>query len=364
MVSLDSDLYRAHPDWILGRGQQAVGRNQYVLDLSREEVQDHLITVLTELFSSADISYVKWDMNRILTDSCSSALPPQRQGEVRHRYVLGLYRVLSALTERFPHILFEACASGGNRTDPGMLCYMPQVWLSDNTDALCRSRMQHNASYGYPQSVMGAHVSGSPNHQTLRQTSLDSRFQVAAMGLLGYECNLCELTSGEKIRIAAQIAFYKKYRDTLQFGQLYRLRHGGEGFWQLMAVSPDQHTALTLLFQQENHPNAPALRLLARGLDSEGVYRLSVRPVKVDMRQFGGLVNMISPVHIRQGSLVELAAARFMDLKSEQEDLVCDGGTLMACGAYIKQSFSGTGFDDQTRVMGDCGSRLYLLERE
>lgn len=364
MVSLDSELCRAHPDWLLGRVDQAVGRNQYILDLSRQEVQDYLIDTLTAVFSSADISYVKWDMNRIMTDSFSPAWPAHRQGEVRHRYMLGLYRVLGVLTSRFPRILFEACASGGNRTDPGMLCYMPQVWLSDNTDALCRCRMQYNASFGYPQSVMGAHVSGSPNHQTLRRSSLDSRFQVAAMGLLGYECNLCELTSHEKERVAGQIAFYKKYRDTLQFGQLHRLRGGKDGFWQLMTVSGDRKTALTLLFQQENRPNASALRLLARGLRPEGLYRLSVRPVRVDMREFGGLVNMISPVRIKQGSLVESVAARVMDLKSETEDLTASGQLLIARGAYIKQSFSGTGFDGQTRVMADCGSRLYLLEQE
>ena len=364
MVSLDSELYRAHPDWILGREDQAVGRNQFVLDLSREDVQNHLIDTLTEVFSSADISYVKWDMNRIITDSFSPAWPAAQQGEVRHRYILGLYRVLDALTERFPRILFEACASGGNRTDPGMLCYMPQVWLSDNTDALCRCRIQYHASFGYPQTIMGAHVSGSPNHQTLRQTSLDSRFQVAAFGLLGYECNLCELPAHDKARIADQIAFYKKYRDTLQYGQFHRTRGGTEGIWQWMAVSGDRKTALALLFQQENRPNAGAMRLLVRGLSPKSVYRLSVRPVQVDMRSFGGLVNMISPVHIKQGSLLESVAARVMDLKSETENVSASGQLLMARGVYIKQSFSGTGYDDRTRVMGDFGSRLYLLEQE
>lgn len=363
MVSEDSDLYRAHPDWILGRPGQAVGRNQYILDLGRPEVQEHLIETMTAVFSSADISYVKWDMNRIMTDTWSSALPPQRQGEVRHRYMLGLYRVLTALTERFPKVLFESCASGGNRMDPGMLCYMPQVWLSDNTDALCRCRIQWGASFGYPQAVMGAHVSGSPNHQTLRATSLDSRFHVAAFGLLGYECNLCELSSEEKTRVAGQIAFYKKYRDVLQFGRLYRLRGGENGLWQLMAVSGDHGTALSLLLQQENRPNAPALRLLARGLSPKGIYRLTVRPTQLDLRAFGGLVNMISPVHIRQGSLAESVAARAVELRSETEDLTASGGVLMTCGAYLKQGFSGTGYDQGTRVMGDCGSRLYLLER-
>ncbi|MBR2131792.1 MAG: alpha-galactosidase [Oscillospiraceae bacterium] len=364
MVSADSDLYRAHPDWILGRPAQAVGRNQYVLDLGRTDVQEHLISALSQVFSSANISYVKWDMNRILTDSYSSALPPERQGESRHRYVLGLYHVLDALTCRFPNILFEACSSGGNRTDLGMLCYMPQVWLSDNTDALCRCRIQWGASFGYPQSVMGAHVSGTPNHQTLRRTPLDSRFHVAAMGLLGYECDLRELSSEEKSRVAGQIAFYKKYRQILQYGQFYRLMSGTRGIWQMSCVAENQKAAITLLFQQENHPNAPAQRLLAKGLNHRGTYRITVRPSKIQLKDFGGLVNMISPVHIRQGSLMESAAEKVMNLHSEQEDITASGDLLMTCGAFIKQGFSGTGWDNETRVMGDCGSRLYLLREK
>ena len=362
MVSEDSELYRAHPDWILGRKEQAIGRNQYVLDMGRADVQDHLIAALSSVFASAKISYVKWDMNRIVTDSFSAALPPERQGEIRHRYILGLYRVLDALTETFPHILFEACASGGNRTDLGMLSYMPQVWLSDNTDALCRCRMQFNASFGYPQSVMGAHVSGSPNHQTLRRSTLDSRFQVAAFGLLGYECDLRELSSDEKKRVADQIAFYKKHRAALQFGQIHRLVGGKRGIWQMSSVAEDKKSALTLLFQQENRPNAAAMRLHARGLNRDVSYRLSVRDVKVELKDFGGLVNMVSPIHIRQGSLMEVAAEKIMNLKSETEDITVCGETMMVCGAYVKQGFSGTGWDGETRVMGDYGSRLYILE--
>ena len=362
MVSEDSRLYRAPPDWILGRHDQAVGRNQYILDLSRREVQDHLIGVLSGVFDEARPAYVKWDMNRIMTDTWSSALPPRRQGEVRHRYILGLYRVLGALTERFPRILFEACASGGNRTDPGMLCYMPQVWLSDNTDALCRCRIQYGASFGYPQSVMGAHVSASPNHQTLRTAPLDSRFHIAAFGLLGYELDLCSLPEKDKTRVAGQIAFYKKYRETLQFGRLYRLRGGEDGMWQLMAVSRDYQTALTALLQQENRPNAPALRLRARGLASGSVYRLTVRPAVTGLEEFGSLVNMISPVRIRPGALIESAANKAVRLPGEREDLTASGDALMKWGAWLKQGFSGTGYDGETRVMGDGGSRLYVLE--
>lgn len=364
MVSEDSRLYRAHPDWILGRPGQAVGRNQYILDLGRTEVQEYLLRVLSGVFEEAEPAYVKWDMNRVMTDTWSAALPPERQGEARHRYILGLYRVLGGLGKRFPKILFEACASGGNRTDLGMLCYMPQVWLSDNTDALCRCRIQYNASFGYPQSVMGAHVSASPNHQTLRETPLDSRFQTAAFGLLGYELDLCSLSEKERTRVAGQIAFYKKYRETLQFGRLYRLRGGEDGLWQMMAVSRDYGTALALLFQQENRPNAPGLRLLARGLASGNVYRLSVRPVGTELAAFGSLVNMVSPVRVRPGSLTEAAAEKLVRLPGEREELTASGDLLMKAGVWLKQGFSGTGFDGETRVMGDFGSRLYVLEAE
>ena len=340
-----------------------MGRNQFILDLSREEVQDHLVRVLSEVFEEAEPAYVKWDMNRVMTDTYSAALPPERQGEVRHRYILGLYRVLGELTARFPKILFEACASGGNRTDPGMLCYMPQVWLSDNTDALCRCRMQYNASFGYPQSVMGAHVSASPNHQTLRTAPLDSRFQTAAFGLLGYELDLCSLPEREKVMVAGQIAFYKKYRGTLQFGRLYRLRGGEDGLWQMMAVSGDYGTALSLLLQQENRPNAPGLRLMARGLASGNVYRLSVRPVGTELAAFGSLVNMVSPVRVRPGSMMA-AAEKLVRLPGEKEGTAASGDLLMKTGIWLKQGFSGTGFDGETRVMGDFGSRLYVLEAE
>ena len=330
MVSEDSGLFRAHPDWVLGRMDQAVGRNQYVLDMSRGEVQEHLISTLSQVFEEARPAYVKWDMNRILTDAWSAALPWERQGEVRHRYVLGVYRVLSELTERFPRILFECCAGGGNRTDPGMLCYMPQVWLSDNTDALCRCRMQYHASFGYPQCVWGSHVSASPNHQTLREAPLDSRFHVAAMGLLGYELDLGKLSEEERAAVAEQITFYKRFRNILQYGQLYRLRSGGDGFWEVMTVAQDRKTALTLLFQPENRANAPAVRLAARGLRENSVYRLTVRAVP------GG----------------------------EQEDIQVPGGLLNDWGVWLKQGFCGVGRDGDTRVMGDSGSRLYILEEQ
>lgn len=226
MVNMDSDLYRAHPDYavqITGRAHSE-GRNQRIIDFTRKDVRDEIIAQLTEVFSSADVQYVKWDMNRNFSDVYSSSLPPQRQKEFSHRYIMGVYEVMKTLTERFPHILFEGCASGGNRFDLGILCYMPQIWGSGNTDALCRTRIQNGYSYGYPQSVIGAHVSGCPNHQTLRETPLDTRFCVAAFCVLGYECNLAAMSKQERDEIASQVALYKKWRRTLQFGDWHRRR--------------------------------------------------------------------------------------------------------------------------------------------
>ena len=207
----------------------AEGRNQRILDLGRREVQEYIIASMTKVFSSAPVSYVKWDMNRTFSDYYSQSLPAAQQGEVAHRYVLGLYRCMEELTRRFPEILFEGCAAGGNRFDPGILCYFPQIWGSDDTDACCRADIQTNYSYGYPLSTVSAHVSACPNHQTLRRTPLTTRFAVAAFAVLGYECNFCDCTREELEEIRAQIALYRKWRSVLQQGIFYRGRTFADG---------------------------------------------------------------------------------------------------------------------------------------
>ena len=224
MVNVKSKLYTEHPDWAIQIMDKphSEGRNQRILDLTKTVVQDFVIEKMSEVFSSANISYVKWDMNRNFSDYYSDALPPEKQGEVAHRYVLGLYRCMKELTKRFPNILFEGCASGGNRFDLGILSYFPQIWASDDTDALCRGEIQNGYSYGYPMSVVTAHVSSCPNHQTLRETPLETRFNVASFGVLGYECNLCDMKKEELEQIKQQVELYKKWRDVLQWGKFYR----------------------------------------------------------------------------------------------------------------------------------------------
>ena len=352
------------------------GRNQRILDLTRVEVQDFIIEKMTEVFSSADISYVKWDMNRIISDYFSSALPPERQGEVGHRYVMGLYRCMSKLTERFPHILFEGCAAGGNRFDLGILCYFPQIWASDDTDALCRSEIQNGYSYGYPMSTVAAHVSSCPNHQTLRVTPLDTRFNVAAFGVFGYECNFCDMKNEELEMIKEQISIYKKWRPVLQYGTFYRGRSFGSGgtnsssLWhcedncmEWTCVSEDKEKAVGFIMQKLVVPNTRYQYYKAKGLLEDEKYHFYNRQLKYNIKGFGDLVNTVAPVHIKQDSLAHNVIARFVKMDGETEDYYAYGDALMYAGVKLKQGFAGTGYDDKVRYYQDFGSRLYFMEK-
>ncbi|WP_166242798.1 alpha-galactosidase [Paenibacillus turpanensis] len=275
MVSPDSELYRKHPDWCLhvpGR-ERSTGRNQLVLDFSRPEVGDAVVQMVSDILSSAPITYVKWDMNRHMTEIGSAALPPERQRETAHRYMLGLYRVLEQMTSRFPHILFESCSGGGGRFDPGMLYYMPQTWTSDNTDAVSRLKIQYGTSLVYPISTMGAHVSAVPNHQVHRSTSLTMRGSVALSGNFGFELDPAAFTEEEEKLVRAQVAFYKEVRGLVQFGTFYRLLspfEGNETAW--MFVSDDQSEAMVAYFRVLAQPNPPFTSLRLKGLHAEYAY--------------------------------------------------------------------------------------------
>ena len=364
MVNADSDLYRSHPDWtmeIKGR-LHSEGRNQRVLDLANPEVRDYLINKITEVFSSANITYVKWDMNRIFSDVFSPALPPEKQGETAHRYICGLYHIMKTLTERFPKILFEGCASGGNRFDLGILCYFPQIWASDNTDAICRATIQEGYSYGYPQSCVGAHVSAVPNHQTLRQTPIETRFGVSAFGVLGYECDVRDFNAEARDKVAKQIELYKSWRKVLQFGQFYRVTSGNVHEW--ICVSKDKTKAVGLLLQELTQPNTQAQRFYAAGLDPEKAYRLYSLSERVDVKQFGSLINTVAPIHVKQDSLIHNVIAKAVKMNSETENLTASGDILMHTGVALSPAFSGTGFNENVRVFTDFSSRLYFFEEE
>ncbi|WP_339302045.1 alpha-galactosidase [Paenibacillus sp. FSL K6-2441] len=278
MVSPDSDLYRAHPDWCLhvpGR-RRTEARDQLVLDMSRSDVRQYLYERLSAIFSTVPITYVKWDMNRNMTEIGSAVSPAERQGEVAHRYMLGLYELLERLTSEFPQILFESCSGGGGRFDPGMLYYMPQTWTSDDTDAAERLKIQYGTSIVYPVSTMGAHVSAVPNHQVERTTPLTFRGDVAMSGNFGYELDLTRFTEEEKETAKRQIALYKEIRGLVQQGDLYRLQspfEGNETAW--MFVSPDQSEALLFYFRVLAEPNGPLRSVKLQGLDPAKDYEVA-----------------------------------------------------------------------------------------
>lgn len=275
MVNKNSDLYRAHPDWILsvpGRGQSQ-GRYQHVLDFSRKEIVDHIYDSMADILGNAKVSYVKWDMNRSITECWSAALPADRQGEVFHRYILGVYDLYERLTSAFPEVLFESCASGGARFDPGLLYYAPQGWASDDSDAVERLKIQYGTSYCYPISSIGAHVSASPNHQVGRSTPLSTRANVACFGTFGYELDLNRLTAEEQEEVKRQVEFMKKYRELLQFGTFYRLKSPFEGnITAWMAVSEDRSKAIVGWYKVLNGANMPYMRLKLAGLDPDREY--------------------------------------------------------------------------------------------
>ena len=278
MVSPDSDLYRAHPDWCLhveGR-QRTEGRQQLILDFSRKDVCDAIVEKLSAVLSSAPITYVKWDMNRHMTEIGSASLPPERQRETAHRYMLGLYRVMGEVTGRFPEVLFESCSGGGGRFDAGILYYMPQTWTSDDSDAAARMKIQYGTSLVYPIASMGAHVSACPNHQLGRTTPLETRGYVAMSGNFGYELDLNKLSADERETVRGQVALYKELREWVQSGLFYRLLNpfeGNETAW--MTVSEDGQHAVVFFFRTLALPNPAKAVLRLRGLDPAANYKIA-----------------------------------------------------------------------------------------
>ena len=277
MVSPDSDLYRAHPDWALSiPGRIPVqGRSQLVLDLSRQEVVDYLYGVLSDLLRSHDIRYLKWDTNRSLTDVFSRELPPERQGETAHRYLLGLYSLLERLTGDFPKVLFEGCSGGGGRFDAGMLHYFPQIWCSDDTDAIERLKIQYGTSFGYPIRTMGSHVSAVPNHQTGRTTPLHTRGIVAMSGSFGYELDPQKLSEAEKEEIRKQILMFRHHRDLIFYGDYYRLTNAmtDDYFTAWQFAAKDGSAALLNVVVVAPKANPYAIHVYLKGLQPEAMYR-------------------------------------------------------------------------------------------
>ncbi len=277
MVSEDSDLYRNHPDWILRIPQRHMtrSRHQLNLDITRKEVRDYVMEQIFQVLDSCEADYVKWDMNRSVANVYSSALPGERQGEVFHRYMLGVYEMMERLVTRYPNLLFENCAGGGGRFDAGMLYYSPQIWCSDNTDAIDRLKIQYGTSFGYPISTMGAHVSVCPNHQTGRTTPFETRAVVASAGTFGFELDLEHLTPKEKEMAKKQILEYKQIEHLVQTGDYYRLSNPFHNddyvLWQF--VSKDKKETIVNGVQLRNEPNPHIHLIYPEGLLAEEHYK-------------------------------------------------------------------------------------------
>lgn len=280
MISVDSKLYEKHPDWMIATpGRQGTpARNQYVLDMTRQEVVDYLFEHMSAIIKQTKLDYIKWDMNRNITEMYGAKLPADQQLEFPHRYILGVYQLYARLTEAFPKVLFESCASGGGRFDLGMMYYAPQAWCSDDTDAVERIKIQDGTSYGYTQNMWGAHVSAVPNDQVGRLTSLDTRAAVAYFGDFGYELDITKMAADELATIKKQVAFYKQYRHLFQFGKFYRLDNpdtNNDNVYGWQVVNEDRSEAILARFQILNGANPAYIRVYFAGLDPEVTYTVN-----------------------------------------------------------------------------------------
>lgn len=324
MVNLDSLLYRNHPNWVLRTPHRPWhhSRNQYVLDFSNPEVVDYIYNQLYATFHQVQLDYIKWDMNRSMADVYSSYYPANQQGEVMHRYMLGVYQLYERLRIAFPNILFESCASGGGRFDPGMLYYAPQTWTSDNTDAIERLKIQYGTSLVYPLSSIGSHVSACPNHQVRRTTTLTTRANVAYFGTFGYELDLLACSDAEKAQITQQINFMKTYRELIQFGTFYRLKspfEGNETIW--MVVSSDQSSAIVAYYRTLQEVNVGYRRIPLVGLNTQAQYNI------------------------------------------EGSDTIFYGDELMHIGLILSDESSGEIQSPYTDTFADFYSKLYILKQ-
>jgi len=359
-VNPDSDLYRAHPDWAIsieGRSL-TLGRNQLVLDLTRPEVRKYIIDSVDKVLSGANIEYVKWDYNRHISDMYSATL--KQQGEFFHRYILGLYEVLEEIFhKRHPEILFESCSSGGNRFDLGMLCYSPQIWTSDNTDPIERLDIQGGIYNFYPQSTVSAHVSMAPHAQTLRDTPIQTRFNVAAFGVLGYELDFSELTPEERRQVKEQISYYKLHRRTFQYGQLkkVKLKNPEQISWQIS----DKDNTFAAIYQKCKESCPGRDRLDVPGLDPEKIYTVESRDQFLRISRFGGLIKHITPIHLKPDGFILRTVNKYFAMKDGKENYTASGAELEE-GINLAMQYEGSGYDPNLRILGDFGSSLYLIK--
>ncbi len=362
MVNVDSDLYRAHPDWAIKCKNRvpSEGRNQLVLDLTREEVQVYILKSLNNILDSANISYIKWDMNRNISDMQDIL---GRNGEFYHNYMIGLYAILKELNLRHPDLFIEMCASGGNRFDLGMLCYASQIWASDNTDAVQRMKIQSGLYLGYPQSVISCHVCGTTSQSELRVIPLSTRFNVACFGSLGYEFNLKDIIPVEEKVCKSQIKFYKEHRNLFQYGELYQLSdidNDNKVFWEV--ISKDREEAVIGYFNILQDINHGTTILKACNFIDDAKYQIDVVQQDLSYKTFGNLVNNVSKVHINENGKLMYFISHHFAMSGEKETYVVSGKMLNSFAVKLMQEWAGCGLSEKVRVLGDFGSRLFYIK--
>lgn len=364
MISIDSRLYEEHPEYLLKHPQREMsfGRNQGILDFSNPEVVDYVYGELEKVFSSCNLKYVKWDMNRNFSDTYSGYLKDQR--ECTHKYMLGVYELFKRIMKRFPHILFEGCAAGGDRFDMGILCYFPQIWTSDCTDATERTYIQYGTSMVYPQSVICAQVSSDVNHQLLRQNPIESRFNVASFASLGFSLNLKDVSAFNMSIIRNQITFYKEHRKLLQFGKLTRMESPYDSNHYAMIVSNSDSSKNIYINFQELVKSSRSLEIFKlKGLNEKYDYTVETRQQIENVKVVGELLNHVLPFRIRQNGVIHNIISRFYKYKTECENIIASGAELNCFGFLPKHQFAGSDINENVRLTTDFSSRLYLINK-
>ncbi len=360
MVNENSELYRAHPDWAVKTPKRnpTYGRHQLVLDLCNRDVRDYIVNSLRGLLDSAEISYVKWDMNRHISDAYSPTL--DNNGEFAHRYILGLYDIFKRVFHDRQGILLESCSSGGNRFDLGMLCFSPQIWASDDTDPIERQKIQEGLSYFYPQSCVGAHVSAAPHQQTLRDTPISTRFHTAAFASLGYELDPKYLSRAERRELKEQILLYKKYRELFQFGRFFRYNETEPHIRHISVADKRGESAVSGFFQSLCCASPENDVLFAEGLDANTLYGVKSIPKNISLKRFGGLINHLLPIKLHPDGIVIRTLAKHYMLPDCTESYIASG-ELLKGGVRLNNQYTGSGYNKETRLLSDFASQLYTI---
>ncbi len=363
MVNEDSRLFRLHSDWIIKCKDRtpSKGRNQYVLNLSRKDVQDYIIENVSKVLHSSDISYIKWDMNRHMSDVGTLNYD---SGEMFHRYMLGLYRVFDEITSEFPNIYYEGCSSGGNRFDLGILNYFDQIWTSDDTDAYERIKIQSGTSLGYPLRCISNHVSTSPSNSVLRNTPLDTRINVALFGSYGFELDLTKNYPIEDKNIAESIKFYKKYRLLIRDGDFYQLKNiNKDGYALWLVVNKEKSEALLGYFQGLNKMNRGTETINLIGLDPNSDYQFTTRKQILNYQTFGSLVHQAIKIKFNERGPLFTALTKRIGMDGEKENYIIGGKALMSGALKLDNKWIGTGVGSDTRTMPDFASRVYVIKK-